>query len=233
MSITSRIFKKILRILRIDFILLFLGSRSYLITKGWFKSSFKKSCLDSNNDPIPWWTYSAIKFLDRRLNNDLSVFEFGAGFSTIWLANRVKSVTSVENDLSWIHLIKKQIPSNVEIIYSETNSTKNKYGTITFLELGNTHFNYSKEILRDSKKYDIIIIDGIDRNNCIKTALERLSDNGVIIVDNLELEHLMSEGLKLLYKNDFKLIDFWGLSAGIAHETGTGIFYKNSNCIGI
>jgi hypothetical protein len=231
MTLFDRIVSKILRTLRIDFLLLFLGPRSYLKTTGWFKSGFQKKCLDSNGNPIPWWAYGATKYLNTKIKPEHSVFEFGAGYSTLWLANKVNKLTSIDDNEMWINILKSKIPRHVNLIYSETEVSK--YGERTFLPIGSKKFQYSKEIYKFETSYDIIIIDGVDRNNCIIEALNCLNDGGVIIVDNLELLDLMKEAIDQLYNNNFKLLDFWGISPGISHETGTGIFYKTNNCLGI
>jgi hypothetical protein len=231
MSIFERVINKVLRIFRIDFLLFFVGPRSYLKTSGWFKSSFKKKCLDKNGKAIPWWAYGATKFLENKIKSDLKVFEYGAGYSTLWLANKVADLTSIDDDQIWISLLKSKIPSNVNLIYSETENIK--YGHRTFLPINQTKYKYSKEIDKFNKKFDIIIIDGVDRNNCIVEALKNLSSSGVIILDNLELSYLMTDAIDLIYKDGFKLLDFWGISPGVSHESGTGIFYKAENCLGI
>lgn len=232
MNYIEKVISKVLRTIRMDFLLLFFGKRSYLNKTGWLSSSIKKKCIDSESNPIPWWSYPAIKFIENRIKPDMDVFEFGAGYSTLWLSKKVRSVISVENNFEWYSLLKNQQTDNVQFVYSAFDLNK-EYGEITFLPLSKTNNNYSNEIKQFDKFYDIIIIDGVDRNNCIKESLNYLKDGGVIIVDNLELKELMQDAIELIYDSGFKLLDFWGLSAGIAHETGTGIFYKKNNCLDI
>jgi hypothetical protein len=56
---------------------------------GWFRSCREQASVDANGNPIPWITYPAIEFLVKRINNQLSVFEYGCGNSTLWWASRV------------------------------------------------------------------------------------------------------------------------------------------------
>jgi len=231
MTLFERVLSKVLRTIRLDFLLLFLSSKSYLKTTGWFKSSFQKKCIDKDRNPTPWWTYGATRFLSERIRANSRVFEYGSGYSTLWLAKRVASLTSIDDNKSWIDLLKKQIPENVTLVYSKTEDVK--YGDKTFLPLGSSQYPYSKEIHTSGSKYDIIVVDGVDRNNCIAEAIFKAEVDGVIIVDNLELSHLMHDALSLLYENEYRLLEFWGISPGISHETGTGIFYRDQNCLGI
>src|SRR6266496_5790869 len=50
---------------------------------------------------VPWWTYRAIDVVDAWLSarpHPIRVFEYGAGASTLWLAQRADEVHSVEHD---------------------------------------------------------------------------------------------------------------------------------------
>ncbi len=189
---------------------------SALKEDGWFKSYKTKKAIDFNGNPIPWCSYPFIKFIQSRLNKSLSVFEYGSGNSTLWFASRIKSIISVENDKGWYELVKMKLPSNSKIIYRD-------------LEYGG---NYAKEISQHNQKFNIIIIDGRDRNYCAKLAVDFLTDDGVIFFDNADLPNY-SEGVKYLIDHGFKSLDFWGISPVTAHATCTIIFYKTKNCLGI
>jgi 16S rRNA A1518/A1519 N6-dimethyltransferase RsmA/KsgA/DIM1 with predicted DNA glycosylase/AP lyase activity len=58
--------------------------------------------------------YNVIALLDDRLDSDMRVFEYGSGFSTLYFAERVSSVVSVEYDQQWIEKLSTNLPSNVE-----------------------------------------------------------------------------------------------------------------------
>ncbi len=183
---------------------------------GWFNSFNKKESIDKNGNPLPWNTYPFIKFIEPRLSKELSVFEFGGGNSTIWLAKRVGSIYSVEHDKEWADSLQKKIPSNAKIVYK--NLTSNG--------------EYSKEVISTNKKYHIIIIDGRDRVNCIKNSINCLTDDGVIIFDNSDLI-IYNEAIKLLKDYGFKKLDFFGMSPITPHTNCTSIFYKSNNCLNI
>lgn len=220
---------KTLSLIRLDFLYIVLSKNGYFISTGWLKSFFYRKIIDRNNMPIPWWTYSSIKFVDQRLTKDMEIFEFGAGFSSLWLSKRVKSITAIENNKEWLDYIKKKNIPNIELIYSDTNNRK--YVDIAFLPIENNEISYGSAISKTNKKFDIIIIDGVDRNKSIKYAIDSLKINGVIIIDNLEYSDKITEALLLL--KDFKSLEFWGLAPSVSHESGTGIFYRENNCLSI
>lgn len=188
---------------------------SQLKEDGWFNSFYKKESIDKNNNPIPWYSYPFIKFLEPRLKKEFSVFEYGSGNSTLWFSKYVKSVKAVEHDKTWYDKVKPKLPANAELIYREI---ENK--------------NYSKEISASGSKYDIIIIDGVDRNNCVYESVNLLSQNGVIILDNSERNDY-KESIEFLFSKGFKKIDFWGMCPVTPINTCTSVFYKDDNCLGI
>lgn len=190
--------------------------KSELKENGWFNSFNKKMSVDRNGQPLPWNTYSYIKFIEPRLKNDFDVFEYGSGNSTIWYAKRIGTIKSVENDKDWYNLISKTLPANAELIYRELS-----YGG-----------DYCKEINKADKKYHIVIIDGRDRNNCLLNAENNLTEDGVIIFDNSESEEYQ-ESVSEFQKKEFKRIDFIGMLPVVAHGSCTTIFYRKNNCLGI
>ncbi len=190
--------------------------KSGLKEDGWFKSYYTKQAVDKEGEPIPWCTYPFIKFIEPRLNFNMEVFEYGCGNSTFWYAKRVKSVTSVEHNRGWYDLVSIKSPKNSKIIYKE-------------LEYGGA---YSKAVFDERRKYHIVVIDGRDRVNCAKNAVEALHNNGVVIFDNTDREQY-SNGVEYLLVLGFKRLDFHGLSPVTAHNNLTSIFYRENNCLGI
>ena len=52
-------------------------------------------------DGLPWMVFPAIDFIENLLSKDSSVFEYGAGGSSMFYASRVKELVSVEHDSVW------------------------------------------------------------------------------------------------------------------------------------
>lgn len=183
---------------------------------GWFRSVREGASIDANGDSIPWFTYPAIEFLSRRINLEMSVFEYGCGESTLWWANRVNTVVSCEHDESWYRSISLKKVHNTEIKYIP-------------LEYGGT---YCREVANYTSAFDIIIIDGRDRVNCVRNALNALKPSGIIIWDNSDRDEYR-EGYHFLFENNFKKIEFTGMIPIVNYKSETGIFYRKGNCLGI
>lgn len=190
-------------------------SFGYLVQTGWFNSFKLKESVDANFNPIPWFTYSAVDFIKERLNNNLNVMEFGSGNSTLFFAERVKKNTSFEHDNTWFQdIIKKKI-SNVEIK----------------LVSSVTAADYLQP-LSAFGKFEVIIIDGLYRNDCLIASLKQLSEDGIIILVDSERNDY-ADGIKYLLGSGFKRLDFSGIAPGIFFRKCTTIFYKDKNCVNI
>jgi hypothetical protein len=143
----------------------------------------KKTPLDVG---LPWWSYKSVKKITPLLNRNLTVFEWGAGGSTIFLSNRVKSIVSVENDQDWATKVNSALSSlnvrNAKVIQKEINLQSPECFLVS---------PYAKEI---SNKFDLIVIDGEDhfnseshwsaRENCFDLSQQSINKEGIIIVDD-------------------------------------------------
>jgi len=183
---------------------------------GWFRSVREGASIDANGDSIPWFTYPTIEFLSRRIHSEMSVFEYGCGESTLWWANRVKRVVSCEHDESWYRTISLKKVHNIEI-------------KCIPLEYGGA---YCREVANYTSAFDIIIIDGRDRVNCVRNALNALKPSGIIIWDNSDRDEYRV-GYHFLFENNFKKIEFTGMTPIVNYKSETGVFYRKGNCLGI
>ena len=199
-----------------------LTSNNYLMQTGlwgsWLLSDENQDFFyDENQEINPWWGRTTIDFLKVRLNKSLSVFEWGAGNSTLFWSKNVGDVVSIEYDKEWFEKLKTKIPENVKLRYTELDYDG----------------NYCKAIIQEDKKFDIVLIDGRDRVRCAKNAVERLKEDGIIIWDDSGRDYY-GEGIRFLKENGFKCLQLESVgykSVGVGHLTS--IFYKNKNILGL
>jgi hypothetical protein len=196
--------------------LLSFNSKGYLNTIGWFNAFDAKAPVDEKNNPIPWVTYSFIDFIKYRLRPEHAVFEFGSGNSTIFYAQRTGIVVSVEHDKEWFDKISATKPENAEMIFCELQRDG----------------DYCRMPVKLGEEFDIIIVDGRDRVNCCIQAVEALSSNGVIVLDDSERPDYR-DAIAYLTDKGFKQIPFTGISPGLFYYKSTTVFYKANNCLGI
>src|SRR4051794_12640897 len=139
---------------------------------------------------VPWWTYRAIDEVERWLAarpRPARVFEYGSGASTVWLARRSASVTSVEHHqdfarlmagtLKPIHnatlMVRPPAPSR----HPHVSSAKEGYAGLDFA-------GYVSALDETEGDFDLVVIDGRARERCLDQALPRLAADGLIVFDN-------------------------------------------------
>ncbi len=196
--------------------LLIRNPKSYLHTSGWMKSIAEKCPLDNDGNAYPWMNYALIRLLNQRLQKDFRVFEFGSGFSTLFFAKRVGTITSVEYNPDWYEDIRRRLPDNAEVIFQEQDYNG----------------QYCRTIGRIGGQFDIILVDGRDRVNCVFTSLPYLSERGVILLDDTHRAHY-HEAVNKLKSKDFRALTIEGLKPSGTEMAETTILYRDNNCLGI
>jgi len=105
---------------------------------------------------------AGVAFLEERLHGGLSVFEYGSGNSTLFLASRVERVVSVEQDPSWHAYVADLMPENVELILCQP------YFREAYLDV----------IRQQAQKFDIMIVDAHEREDCSLDSINWLTPGG-------------------------------------------------------
>jgi len=160
--------------------------------------------------------YSAIAFLDERLTSDMSLFEFGSGYSTLYFAARVQSVTAVEHSAEWRDSLIGELPDNASVMFRELDSDG----------------AYCRAIHDGGNAYDVVVVDGRDRVNSLKQSIDRLSPGGVLLLDDSKRpryqeahDHARAAG--------FRPLHFQGLKPRGKVMDESTLFYRDGNCFGI
>jgi predicted O-methyltransferase YrrM len=131
---------------------------------------------------LPWFSLSAIHFLDSFVAKPMSVFEYGSGGSTVYFARRATSIVSTEDNRNWLERVQTELSSlglnNVELQYRAFDF----HCCERFAESAYLHS------IPDGA-FDIIVIDGTEENvpvrpACFYHAESRIKPGGIIIVDD-------------------------------------------------
>ena len=188
----------------------------YLFENGWIRSYKKGMPVDKSDKPLPWVTYSFIKFITPILNNNMRLFEYGAGNSTLFYSEKVSQVDCVEHDERWYETISSLMPNNVELMLRSLNKES----------------VYASSVKEKQVSYDIIIVDGRMRVDCIFNSYGALSQHGCIVLDDSE-RVAYEKGIEFLLSKGFKKLDFWGIAPGLFYEKCTTVFYRDANCLNL
>jgi hypothetical protein len=131
---------------------------------------------------LPWLPYAAIDFLERHLDPSAEVFEWGSGGSTLFLAQRCRSVVSVEHDPGWhaqvAAALEQACIGNVDLRLEPFDFE----GDEGFAGSGYLH-------AVEAGSWDAILVDGHDwsfthRPLCFAVAETRIREGGFILVDD-------------------------------------------------
>lgn len=113
---------------------------------------------------LPWLGYRAIKYLDHLLQPDWNMLEWGSGMSTLWFAQRVGSLTSIEDYQPWYEKVKPILNRADNVDYQ--------------FKVGSDYFDLDKY---PDEGFDFMLIDGSERGNCARSAVKKVKQGGVHI----------------------------------------------------
>lgn len=120
----------------------------------------------ADGSPIPWYTYPAVEYFRQLDVQGFTIFEFGCGNSSLFWARKQAKVWSVEHDPHWYEIFAAQASQ------------------LQGLALRQDKHAYSAAVMEPEVLFDIIIIDGAWRNECLQHALNCLHPGSIIILDN-------------------------------------------------
>ncbi len=187
---------------------------SYLRERGWFNSFCRRSAVDRLDRPVPWMNYPAVEFLSRRLRRDFTFFEFGSGNSTIYWSTLVDRVDCVEHDRHWHALIAGRLPAGARTACTGEDAA------------------YETEILLRERAFDVVLVDGIRREECAAAALKALSPRGVLVLDD-SFRSEYAAIFAMMKAAGFRVIEFSGPVPIQNHYGSSAIFYRDGNCLEI
>jgi protein-L-isoaspartate O-methyltransferase len=165
-----------------------------------------KSCTNAKDEPIPWFTYPAIEYISQLNLTEKNVLEWGSGNSSLFFSKISNSVTSIEDNMEWYKRVSLNKGANHEVIHAEAD-------------------NYAGLPLSLERKFDIVVIDGIRRDECAKVALEVLAEGGIIIYDNSDRD---PEVCHFLRSADLIQVDMHGFGPINDYTWTTSYFFTRN-----
>jgi len=134
------------------------------------RSKIALVAFEVRNPELPWFTREAIELLDAWLQTTFRGFEWGSGRSSLWLARRIASLVSVEHNRSWHEKVSQQLAS---------------------AGVGNVDYRFVPEhtyvdVIEEfpDEHFDLIVVDGLMRDNTLLRSLAKLRRGGWIVFDN-------------------------------------------------
>jgi hypothetical protein len=171
-------------------------TKSWKYFREWFSSFRKgKSLLEKG---VPWMPYLAIQRLKDFLKPQMLVFEYGSGGSTVFFAQRVKRVFSVEHDPRWHALVSEALRmrnlTNCEYLLREPRrigpppkGEPSIYGANARPQ-DHPEMNFDSYVraieCHPDEPFDLVVVDGQARTACIEHALKKMRRGGYLLLDN-------------------------------------------------
>ncbi|MBD1869718.1 class I SAM-dependent methyltransferase [Cyanobacteria bacterium FACHB-471] len=178
---------------------------------------------------VPWWTFSSIDLVERFLANvpQARVFEYGAGASTLWLAQRAGAVYFLEHDAVYKKSLDRytaglanakgflEVPVPDKSPEPFTSSRSDMRGM--------SFRNYVKHLDAVDGLFDLIIIDGRCREQCLEQALPRLKKTGCIVFDNSGRKRYR----RVIEQLNYPMIETRGLTPSLPYPGQTTLIFKS------
>lgn len=192
---------------------LFLHQNSLPYAWRWVRSvSGQRTALD---DAVPWFHFYANDWLEKYVKSSMKVFEWGSGGSTIFWACHAGQVIAVEHDRCWyervLSILESKGLTNVTMTYSPCSQNDRELRHIrevTGLQFNEDCQEYTERINYFSdEEFDIVVVDGKAREICLKNAIPKIKQGGVLVFDNSDR---YPESLKVFSEDEWSLIHFQG-----------------------
>ncbi|MCQ8118230.1 hypothetical protein [Methylomonas rosea] len=226
----------------------------FFITEGdlkilWYALRYFYRCLKLYNNPAhncildekPWMSFPVIKFLEKIINNDFRVFEYGSGGSTLFFSQRVKELVSVEHDRNWYQVVKEMlanrgcininyklvIPTYTDHYDHALVSIPDAYISADDNSVGMSYEDYSKTILAYPDNYfDLVVVDGRCRPSCMFHSLNKVKVNGFLLLDQSERKYYLEKMESYFKESDWSKVSISGPLPYSLHFTKATFFKK-------
>ncbi|RIW12269.1 class I SAM-dependent methyltransferase [Algoriphagus lacus] len=195
--------------------------------------SYNRKLIPPYKASKPWIAHFAFQRLKSLIRPNMSVLEFGSGGSTLYLADKVESIYSIEHDPFWFKEIHKELekyPSVTHVLVSpEKKEGVEQYKSVNGLFSTGLDFEkyaHAADHLPDNS-IDLLIIDGRVRPQCLKQTKSKLKPGGILLFDNADRESYQETIKSEL--NGWKMEMYNGVTVYDAFFNETRIYYKPSH----
>ncbi len=147
-------------------------------------------------EELPWLTHYAYERLKTLVQPGMKVLEFGIGGSTLFFRGLGAEVFSIEHDKKWFQIVDSRLNSDekvklnliepenlnseIELKYSSNHGLFSEGLTWKAYSFGAEKF--------EDNFFDIILIDGRARPECLRNSISKLKKGGILIFDNSDRE---------------------------------------------
>jgi hypothetical protein len=173
---------------------------------GHWRSVSELSSVDRKGRPLPWISYPAIEYINQLDFSTKTIFEYGAGNSTLFWASLAKEVVSVESDVAWYNRISQGLSDkpNIKLTLAVDN--------LAYIQHVNQY-----------PSFDVIVIDGLYRLECAEASRPNLNPGGMMILDNSETHPHVAAYLR---NSNLIQVDMIGFAPIVSKIQATSFFLQ-------
>jgi hypothetical protein len=172
---------------------------------GWTQSVLQRRAIDRAGQPLPWYTYPATEYLRTIDFTNARVFEYGSGHSSVFWARISKEVHCVEDKREWAASVREFGVPNLTVYDSSGRD------------------DYVRMPERVGGLFDVVVIDGRFRHDCVHVACRVSKPTGIIVFDNADW---YPEACRQVRDNGWFQIDFAGFGPINPYRWNTSLFFK-------
>jgi hypothetical protein len=124
------------------------------------------------------------EFFFNEINENSKVLEYGSGVSTTEIANKCKTILSIEHQENWYDKMKNEIPNNCELIFKNPDLPYIEGGDCGTYE----EFKSYIEAPINNGPFDVILIDGRARVSCASICHKMSHENTIVFIHDYHRE---------------------------------------------
>ena len=123
-------------------------------------------------------------------------------------------MTTVEHDREWFDEVARVAPENVT------------------LQHRNAGPDYWEAAVRAETRFDLILVDGLERARCLASTAPALSKAGVVLLDDSHREACRSAVADYV-EEGFRTLRLVGAKPNHLSESECLLMYRDGNCLGL
>ncbi len=168
----------------------------------------------------PLWAPGAPEAIEQFIaarSGDVRVLEFGSGGSTMFLLRQGVSVTTIEHHELWADGLQQKAKS------------RGLADKLTILRRDRPYHDVPAEFAENTK-FDILLVDGRERSDCLRKALPHVASDGLVLLDDSQRPRywpaftLLADRKSVTYECDARSTTIWFLES----DKAEGAFVKKS-----
>ena len=122
-------------------------------------------------EATPWMCDPAVEQLEKLVRPGARILEWGSGGSSIFFAEQGADVICIEHDRSWARLVRSELDRR----------GLSEPVTVNHIDLT---ANYVAVVDRLDGRFDLVVVDGRRRVECVDRARNRVAAGGWLVLDD-------------------------------------------------